>query len=287
MYSLILHFCYVIIIFANWPLTLHSMSVQLDNPLLYLHSTAVPTPFSNATIYHCPGYPPHRLDVSPIKHQSYRELIVCLPPRIRYLSCKCIDSRLCHNMIRKTRRGSCHQSLVWLLGLWKWITPKMKDIANNRGSHGRGDAASGKQGQADTPWLLNQGTGFRSSSRHTRSSSSSEATVAHVLESRCQLFSGTTGERNGCRRRVGGFIRTRTSRGTIICEMFVTAGLARAARSASEHAGHDWCALRRVIACDFINVRLSNGIWVTERTYEMNKVDDDIKIYWHVQAEFH
>jgi hypothetical protein len=78
---------------------------------------------------------------------------------------------------------------------------------------------------------------------------SSEVTVAQVLESRCPFlnfivfyqrsFSGTTGGRNGCRRRVGGFIRTWTSRGTVICEMFVTVGLARAARSASEHASRD------------------------------------------------
>ena len=33
----------------------------------------------------CPKHPLHRLDVCSIKHQTYGELIVCLPPRIRYI----------------------------------------------------------------------------------------------------------------------------------------------------------------------------------------------------------
>ena len=55
----------------------------------------------------CPRNP---LDVCPIKHQTHRELIVCLPPRIRY-----IDSRLMRKVrdISSNKVSCCRGRGAW------------------------------------------------------------------------------------------------------------------------------------------------------------------------------
>ena len=54
-------------------------------------------------------HPLHCLGVCPINHQTYRELIVCLPPRIRY-----IDPRLTPKVNISSNKGTlCRGRKAW------------------------------------------------------------------------------------------------------------------------------------------------------------------------------